>query len=49
MNEWMKRYNVKPYINGLSDHNAQLITLKNSKIPNDIVESISIRNINIII
>jgi hypothetical protein len=41
-----RRYNVKPYINGLSDHGAQLITLKNSKIPNNIIESISTGNIN---
>jgi tyrosyl-tRNA synthetase len=41
-----RRYNVKPYINGLSDHDAQLITLKNSKIPNNIIDSISTRNIN---
>jgi hypothetical protein len=39
-------YNVKPYINGLSDHDAQLIILVNSNVPNDITESISIRNIN---
>jgi hypothetical protein len=38
-----RRYN---FINGLSDHDAQLITLVNSKVPNNITESISVRNIN---
>jgi hypothetical protein len=41
-----RRYHVKPYINGLSDHDAELITLVNSKVPNNLTESISIRNIN---
>jgi hypothetical protein len=41
-----RRYNVKPFINGLYDHDAQLITLVNSKVLNNITESISIRNIN---
>jgi hypothetical protein len=41
-----RRYNVKPFINGLSDHDAQVITLVNSKVRNNITESIPIRNIN---
>jgi hypothetical protein len=45
VDKW-RRYNVKPFINGLSDHDAQLITLVNNKVPNNITESIPIRNIN---
>jgi hypothetical protein len=41
-----RRYNVKPFTSGLSDHDAHLITLVNSKVPNNVTESISIRNIN---
>jgi hypothetical protein len=41
-----RRYNVKPFINGLSDHDAHLIKLVNSKVPNNTTESVSIRNIN---
>jgi hypothetical protein len=41
-----RRYNVVPLINGLSDHDAQLITSVNSKVPNDVTKSIPIRNIN---
>jgi hypothetical protein len=40
-----RRYNVVPFINGLSGHDAQLITLMNSKVPNSVTESIPIRNI----
>jgi hypothetical protein len=41
-----RSYNVKPCINRLPDHDAQLITLKNIKILYNIVESVPITNIN---
>ena len=39
-------YNIKPHINGLSDHNAQLLTLEDSDHANYNNETIHIRKIN---
>jgi hypothetical protein len=40
-----RRYSVNSFINGLSDHDALLITLVNSKVTSNRTESIPIRNI----
>jgi len=39
-------YTIKPYINGLSDHDAQLLTLNDLVQPISITKPIYIRNIN---
>jgi hypothetical protein len=39
-------YSIKPHINGLSDHDAQVLTLKNKPIPNQIPKTILIRSFN---
>jgi len=41
-----RHYTIKPYTNGLSDHDAQLITLNNFSLPFSIIEPSYIRNIN---
>ena len=41
-----RNYSIKPFINGLSDHDAQLITLSNFTLPISISEPTYIRNIN---
>jgi hypothetical protein len=42
----IRYYTIKPCINGLSDHDAQLITLKNFPLPISNTELADIRNIN---
>jgi hypothetical protein len=39
-------YTIKPYINGLSDHDAQLLMLKDLAQPISITKPVYIRNIN---
>jgi hypothetical protein len=39
-------YSIKPCINGLSDHDAQLITFKSVSVPINTLESTVVRNIN---
>ena len=41
-----RNYTIKPCINGLSDHDAQLITLNNFSLPIRNIEPTYIRNIN---
>jgi len=41
-----RNYTVRPLINGLSDHDAQLIVFSNVIIPNKASETYLIRNIN---
>jgi hypothetical protein len=41
-----RNYTVKPCINGLSDHDAQLITLNNLSLPFSNIKPTYIRNIN---
>jgi hypothetical protein len=41
-----RNYTIKSHINGLSDHDAQLITLNNFSFPTSKIESTYIRNIN---
>jgi hypothetical protein len=41
-----RNYSIKPCINGLSDHDAQLITVSNFSLPNKTFEPTYIRNIN---
>jgi len=41
-----RNYTVCPLINGLSDHDAQLIVFNNAIIPNQAIETYLIRNIN---
>jgi hypothetical protein len=41
-----RSYTIKPCINGLSDHDAQLITFNNITVPNNTFGSIFVRNIN---
>jgi len=41
-----RHYTIKPYINGLSDHDAQLIILKKFLLPFSNIEPSYIRNIN---
>ena len=41
-----RHYTIKPCVNGLSDHDAQLITLNNSSLPFSNIEPTYIRNIN---
>jgi hypothetical protein len=41
-----RNYTIKPCINGLSDHDAQLMTLTNSYLPINNTEPTFIRNIN---
>jgi hypothetical protein len=41
-----RKYTIKPCINGLSDHDAQLITLNNFSLPISNTEPTYIRNIN---
>ena len=42
----INNYIIKPHINGLSDHNAHLLTLEDSDHTNYNNETIHIRNIN---
>ena len=41
-----RNYTIKPCINGLSDHDAQLVTLKNYSLSTSKNEPTYIRNIN---
>lgn len=41
-----RHYTIKPYINELSDHDAQLVTLKSFSLPLSNTEPSYIRNIN---
>jgi len=41
-----RHYTIKPYINGLTDHDAQLITLNNFSLPFSNIEPSYIRNVN---
>jgi hypothetical protein len=38
--------NLKPYVNGLSDHDAQLVVIKNGTVTKEKCKSIDIRDIN---
>ena len=40
-----RKYTVQPCINGLSDHDTQLLTLNNVSIPNNNIKPSFIRNI----
>ena len=41
-----RHYTIKPCVNGLSDHDVQLITLNNFSLPFSNIETSYIRNIN---